>query len=175
MHATRLILERLDEICRACDLGRYGSGGTRLSDRQIDVSDIPALLHDATLSAIECDASLRTARMTLYCLRRSPDGSDIPDRTVELQLLMVERIAAYYDAASFEQRFSELAPPEFLSLDNLRQLKFQNIECNVTINSLDELFNLRSSAHVDWLLGDPIDSLNTRRHSRMMLPGRLKP
>ncbi|HBN77258.1 MAG TPA: hypothetical protein DD473_15880 [Planctomycetaceae bacterium] len=71
---------------------------------------------------------------------------------------MVERIAAYYDAASFEKSFSELSAPELLSLDDLRQMNFENIECEVAVNSLDELFNLRSSAHVDWLRGDPFDS-----------------
>ncbi len=129
-----------------------------MTDQQTSVLDIPALLHDATLSTVEFDPSLQTASLTFHCLRRSPDGSDVPDRAVELRISSVERIAAYYDAASFEKRFSELSAPGFLTLDDFRQLRFESIECRSAINSRDELLNLQTSAHVDWLLGDPLES-----------------
>lgn len=129
-----------------------------MSDQRTpSVDDIPDLLHDATLRSIEFDAALRIARVTYSCLRRNPDGSELLDRNVELRISSVERIAAYYDAANFKQRFSEFSDLQYFNIDALQQAPIEDFDCEIAVNSLDELFNLRTSGHVDWLVGEPIE------------------
>ncbi|MEM6329164.1 MAG: hypothetical protein AAF790_02830 [Planctomycetota bacterium] len=123
------------------------------------ISDIPQLLHDTSLLSIEVDEPLRSACFWFKCLRRNVDGSDLDDTIVELRVTSVERIAAYYDAESVSQRFSELPDIQLLALDGLKQLEVDNPQCAVAIDSHDEYFNLETAGRVDWLLGEPpVDS-----------------
>src|SRR5262249_31594897 len=61
-------------------------------------ADLPNLLHDARLFEVRWGQGKRSgADLSFNCLRRATDGTDLPDRGVELRLAEVRVVGVGYD------------------------------------------------------------------------------
>ena len=114
---------------------------------------VTQLLHDARLQALVWDRALATLTARFDCLRRSADGSDLADRTVELQLAGVCAVAVGYDPVHLDTRPSQFEPPRRIAADDLADWPFRLQEATLWINS-DLAEDVLDSARLDWLAGD---------------------
>ncbi|MEK6235120.1 MAG: hypothetical protein N2C14_10430, partial [Planctomycetales bacterium] len=78
--------------------------------------------------------------------------------------LGVERLAAYYSPPMIEARPSEFQVPDPLSVGDFVEWKLPASEADVSINSRQAAFDMRTACRIDWLLeenpSDPSGSLD---------------
>lgn len=123
---------------------------------------ITPLLHNARLT--ELSHKDGTVSLTLECLRRNPDGSELDDESLELRLFKVENVIAYYDPFRFHIRPSTLQPDETISPTELEQCSFNKQPVTVSIDSEEARFDMLSSSRSIVLVGDLPDESLSRDH-----------
>ncbi len=128
-------------------------GNARPDNSRLRTEDIPDLLHDAQFLTARWKPKLAQVSLLFDCLRRNTDGSQIADRTVEIRLNRVHRIAAYYDPANIEVRPSRFRLDRPFSSASLQDWSYPPSEACLSINSQESLFAMTTSWRIDWLEG----------------------
>jgi hypothetical protein len=135
----------------------------------VDHTDIPALLHDARLTALDWDPPLARLRATFACLRRNADGSSIEDPAIDLDFVGTERIAAYFEPSSIDARPSRFRVRRPLKAQDLRNWQQPVGEAVIAINSSSADFRLETACRIDWLADGAPDRQAASRLLRVHL------
>lgn len=131
-------------------------GDVRKDNTRVRTRDIPNLLHDAQLLTVEWKPELAQVVLMFDCLRRNADGSEMADRSVEIRLVGVHRIAAYYDPVDIRLRPSSCRLDDPFIASDLENWPLPPLEAFLAINSEESLFSMATSWRVDWLQGCPM-------------------
>src|SRR5262245_35417231 len=123
----------------------------------VSINDITALLHEARLLSVEWKPEMAELRLSFECLRRNTDGSAMADRSVDLLLAGVERIAAYYSPAAVEVRPSKFNYSSVLREADLADWMHPPNEAYFSVNSGRQAWEMATSGRIDWLVGSPVD------------------
>lgn len=116
-------------------------------------ASVPELLHDATLETVAWMPAERVLRLRFDCLRRAIDGSELPDRHVDLALTGVHAVAVSYDTGAPDERPSSVVVPDDRLVPSLDPWPLPASEVDVTIGSVFDEETVAIAARTDWLVG----------------------
>lgn len=127
-----------------------------MQNRKVEFSDMRALLNEAKLLSLDWQPELAQASLVFDCRRRNTDGSELSDRSVEIRLNAVERIAAFFNPANIEVRPSTFKLESPISKADLKNWTITPSEAQLSVNSKSDLFHMTTSWRIDWIKGDAL-------------------
>ncbi len=128
-----------------------------MKKNNVNIFDIQELLHDARLLSFKWKEYYSEINFTFDCLRRNLDLSKMSNCQVDIILLGVKKIAAYYNPSLAETPLSKAILLNPFSINDLETWSLPPSEALLCINSQHEAFNMHSSWKLDWLLNNSDD------------------
>lgn len=124
-------------------------------DNPREWSDLPHVLHDAELHGVEWDRTLARVALTLKCLRREVDGTEIADPLVSLRLEDVEAILISHTPSERDLRPSAFRLARGIRPADLVAWPFGPVWWAVAgVNSAGDEEDARLGYATEWALGD---------------------